>query len=227
MASPDEIITRELFLFFKNLARNNRTEWMEANRDRYKQNVVQPLRRLCEELTPAMLKLDGRFDCSGRSGTNFSRINRDIRFAKDKTPYRAQMYLKFSAPFGGAGETGELYVGFFPDTVSAGFRIYVGGKRKDSAVAQIAMPRLQENPQWLAQQKKRLGRRYESYWYSTEKGRWTKHGGWPPPEWKKVQGWIVRRKLTTAAALRENFPEELRKTFRELFPLLRFTSLAD
>jgi uncharacterized protein (TIGR02453 family) len=227
MTKTEGIVTRELFSFLRDLARNNRTEWMEANRDRYKEAVVQPLRSLCEELTPAVLKLDGRFDCSGRSGTNFSRINRDIRFAKDKTPYRAQMYLKFSAPFGGEGETGELYAGFFPDTVSMGFRIYVGGKRRESAVARIAEPRLKENPRWLAQQKKRLGREYESYWYSMEKGKWTKHGGWPPAEWEKVQGWIVRRKVTPAAALRANFPGELGKTFRELFPLLRFTSLPD
>ena len=225
MAKPETIVGRELFRFFRDLARNNTTEWMEANRDRYKTAVVQPLRRLCEELTPAMLRLDGGFDCSGRSGANFSRINRDIRFAKDKTPYRAQMYLKFSAPFGGEGETGELYAGFFPDTVSAGFRIYVGGKRKESALAQIAEPRLRQNPRWLAQQKKRIGRRYESYWYSTEKGAWTKHAGWPPVEWKKVQAWIVRRKLTPASAMRASFANELRKTFKDVFPILRFTSL--
>ena len=225
MAAFTPIVRRELFLFFRELARNNTTEWMEAHRDRYKTAVVQSLRRLCEELTPTMLRMDARFDCSGRSGANFSRINRDTRFAKDKTPYRAQMYLKFSAAFRGEGETGQLYAGFFANAVTAGFRIYVGGKRRESALAQIAEPRLQRNPGWLAQQKKRLGRRYESYWYSTEKGVWTKHSGWPPQEWKKVQGWIVRRKFTRAAAMRAGFPRELGKTFRDLFPLLRFTSL--
>src|SRR2546423_6592120 len=225
VATP--IITRELFRFFRDLARNNKTEWMEAHRDRYKEAVVQPLRRLCEELTPTMLQMDARFDCSGRSGANFSRINRDTRFAKDKTPYRAQMYLKFSAAFRGEGETGQLYAGFFSDTVTVGFRIYVGGKRRESALAQIAEPRLQQKPRWLAQQKKRLSRKYESYWYSTEKGKWTKHSGWPPPEWKKVQAWVLRRKLPPAAAMRAGFPREFGKTFGGLFPLLRFTSLAE
>jgi len=227
MAASTPIVTRELFAFFRDLARNNKTEWMEAHRDRYKESIVQPLRHLCEELTPAMLRLDARFDCSGRTGANFSRINRDTRFAKDKTPYRAQMYVKFSAPVRGEAETGQLYCGFSADTVTAGFRIYSGGKRKESALAQIAEPRLQRNPRWLAQQKKRLGRRYESYWYSTEKGEWTKHSGWPPREWKKVQAWIVRRKLTPTAAMRAVFPRELEKTFRDLFPLLRFTSLPE
>jgi uncharacterized protein (TIGR02453 family) len=228
MAKSTPIITRETFRFFRDLSRNNRTEWMEANRDRYKQCVVQPLRTLCEELTPDVLRLNQRFDCRGRTGANFSRINRDTRFANDKTPYRSQMYLKFAVPFAGEGETGHLYAGFTAGTVTVGFRIYCGSKRKESALAQVAGPRLEAHPRWVAQQKKRLSRRYESYWYSTEKGEWTKHSGWPAGEnWKRVRAWIVRRKLSPAAATRASFPRDLSKVFRELYPLLRFTSLHD
>ena len=221
-------IGRETFRFFRDLARNNRTEWMEANRDRYKQCVVQPLRALCEELSPHVLRLNPRFDCSGRSGANFSRINRDTRFANDKTPYRAQMYLKFAVPFPGKAESGQLYAGFTADALTAGFRIYSASKRKESALAQVAEPRLGANPRWLAQQKRRLSRRYESYWYSTEKGEWTKHSGWPVSDnWSRVKGWIVRRKLSPTAATGAGFSRELSKIFRELYPLLRFTSLPD
>ncbi|MGB6883107.1 MAG: DUF2461 family protein, partial [Candidatus Acidiferrum sp.] len=190
---------------------------------------VQPFRRLLEELSPAVLELDSRFDTLGRTGANFSRINRDIRFAKDKTPYRSQMYLKFSAPFPGEGETGQLYTGITADAVTAGFRIYSGPKRKNSALGQIAEPRASAQPRWVAQQKKRLGRRYESYWYTSEKGNWTKHEGWPAAaeDWKKLQGWIVRAKLKPPAATRTSFPRDLAKIFRELYPLLRFTSLDD
>lgn len=226
VAEPKPLLTRETFRFFRDLSRNNRTEWMESNRDRYKQCVVDPLRTLCEELAPAVLKLDAQFETSGRTGANLSRINRDIRFAKDKTPYRTGMYVKFSAPFAGDGETGQLYVGISAKTVTSGFRIYSGSKRKDSALAQIADARIEANPRWIAQQQKRLGRRYESYWYSTEKGEWKQHDGWPPAEnWKKLQAWIVRRDLGTAAAMRKAFCAELLKIFRDLHPLLRFTSL--
>jgi hypothetical protein len=136
------------------------------------------------------------------------------------------MYVKFSAPFAGDGETGQLYVGISAKTVTSGFRIYSGSKRKDSALAQIADARIEANPRWIAQQQKRLGRRYESYWYSTEKGEWKQHDGWPPAEnWKKLQAWIVRRDLGTAAAMRKAFCAELLKIFRDLHPLLRFTSL--
>jgi uncharacterized protein (TIGR02453 family) len=220
------IFTRETFQFFRDLARNNKKTWMDAHRDRYQSVVVQPFRRFLEELAPAVLRLDPRFDATGRTGANFSRINRDIRFAKDKTPYRAQMYLKFSVPFPGDRESGQLYAGISADTVTVGFRIYAGPKRKESSLALIAEPRIHGQPNWLAQQKKRLSRKYDSYWYSTQKGDWTKHEGWPSAEnWPKLLGWIVRRKLPPAAATRASFPRDAEKIFRDLFPLLRFTSL--
>lgn len=229
MGKQEPIFTRATFQFFRDLARNNRKVWMDANRQRYQQFVVQPFRWLLEELSPAVLQLDSRFDTTGRTGANFSRINRDIRFAKDKTPYRAQMYLKFSPPFPGEGETGQLYTGISADAVTAGFRIYSGSKRKESALGQIAEPRVLAQPKWVAQQKKRLGRRYESYWYSAIKGEWTQHDGWPTEleDWKKLQGWVVRVKLKPAAATQVSFPRDLVKIFRELYPLLRFTSLDD
>jgi uncharacterized protein (TIGR02453 family) len=226
LAEPKALVISETFRFFRDLARNNRTDWMDSNRDRYKQCVVQPLRALCEELAPAVLRLDTRFETSGRTGANLSRINRDIRFAKDKTPYRTGMYLKFSAPFSGEGETGQLYVGISAKTVTAGFRIYSGAKRKESALAQIADARVEANPRWLARQKKRLSGRYESYWHSTERGEWKQHNGWPPAEnWKKLQAWIVRREFRATAATRQAFCGDLVKIFRDLHPLLRFTSL--
>src|SRR5277367_2963341 len=109
MAKSDPIFTRETFRFLQDLARHNKKTWMDANRERYQESVVRPFRRLLEETAPIVLALDARFNTAARNGQNFSRINRDIRFAKDKTPYRPQMYLKFSVPFAGDGETGELY----------------------------------------------------------------------------------------------------------------------
>lgn len=227
MAKPAPVFTRETFQFFKDLSRNNSKVWMDANRERYKSSLVQPFRRVLEELSQDVLKLDLRFDVSGRTGPNFSRINRDIRFARDKTPYKTQMYLKFSVPVLDNGETGQLYVGLSADTVTAGFRIYSGGKRKASVLALIGQVRVQANPGWVSKQKKCLSRRYESYWYTTEKGEWTKHSGWPvaPENWNRILAWIVRRKLSPAVAMRASFPREVAKIFGELYPLLRYTSL--
>ena len=227
MAKPTPVFTRETFRFFKDLSRNNSKAWMDVNRERYQTSIVQPFRRLLEELSNDMLKLDSRFDVSARTGPNFSRINRDIRLARDKTPYKTQMYLKFSVPVPDNGETGQLYVGLSPDTVTAGFRIYSGGKRKGSVLALVGQVRVQADPGWVGKQRKRLSRRYESYWYTTEKGEWTNHSGWPiaPESWNRILAWIVRRKLSPAAATRATFPRDIANIFRELYPLLRYTSL--
>lgn len=229
MQSAKAIFNKDTFNFFHDLGKHNKKEWMDANRERYRETIVQPFRRLFEEMAPGILDLDDRFDVTGRTGTNFSRINRDIRFAKDKTIYKTQMYLKFSMPAPGNRETGQLYIGLATKTVTAGFRIYSGSKRKESTLALIAEPRAAANPKWLAQQKKRLGKRYDSYWYSTVKGEWTKHEGWPldVENWKKLRAWIVRRKMKPSAATQAAFPRELAKVFHEVYPLLKFTSVPE
>jgi uncharacterized protein (TIGR02453 family) len=220
---------KETFQFFRELRRNNRKAWMDENRELYKQCVVQPFRCFLEDLTSEVLRLDSEFDVRGRTGANFSRINRDIRFAKDKTPYKTQMYLKFQRVSPGSRETGQLYVGISADTVTAGFRIYSGGKRKESVLAMIGCSRVAAQPKWVAQQQKRLSRRYESYWYRTIQGQWTKHEGWPTAteDWEKIQAWIVRKKMRPSNATGAAFRKDILKIFRELYPLLKFTCVPD
>jgi uncharacterized protein (TIGR02453 family) len=217
------IFTDETFRFFRELSRHNRKEWMDANRERYQSQVVAPMRRLLDALAPAMLKLHPGFDTSGRTGPSLSRINRDIRFAKDKTPYRTQMYVLFAdAKTWKLG--GQLYVGISPDVVTAGFRVY--GISRGAILVDHGRPRVAQNPRWLAEQSRRLAKKYESYWYSTEKGEWTKHKGWPQlDDWKKLKGWIVRKQMKPSAATRGSFPRDAQKILADVFPLYRFLSL--
>lgn len=226
MAAKQAIFSKEAFKFFRDLKRNNYKDWMAANRERYQSAVVQPLRKLMEEMAPTVLKLDSRFETTGRRGANLSRINNDIRFSKDKTLYKTHMYLKFSVPISAELESGQLYTGISTNVVTAGFRMYGGSKRKESPLALIADSRIVKNPRWLAQLKRRLGRKYESYWYSIAKGQWTQRNGWPTnEEWSKVQAWIVRRKFSPSAAMRITFPNEIAKIYRDVYPLLKFISI--
>jgi uncharacterized protein (TIGR02453 family) len=225
-------VNAETFRFFRDLSRNNHKAWMDENRERYRSAVVQPLHALLEELTPSVHKLDPRFDVSGRTGVNFSRINRDIRFAKDKTPYRPQMYVRFplqGGPLQGGplrrgrtGIPGELYLGFTAELVTAGFRVYFDRETKAAALGK----QFPQAARWCAKQKRRLARQFESYWYSREKGDWTKHPGWPikPEEWQKLKAWVVRRKLSKSAAIRPGFPKDAAAIFRQVHPLLQFVS---
>ncbi len=224
MGVKGAIFGAETFRFFRELGRNNRKAWMDENRERYRAQVVEPLRALLDALTPAALKLNPEFDVSGRTGRNFSRINRDIRFAADKSPYRMQMYLTFSDQRAADGDDGQLYVGVSPDAVTAGFRMY--GQGRESRLARTAVPRATENTAWLAQQARRLGKKYDSYWYAVEKGEWTKHDGWPTraEDWKRLKGWIVRCKMKPAAATRAGFTAQVSRIFHDVFPLYQFAS---
>jgi uncharacterized protein (TIGR02453 family) len=245
--AKEAIVTAETLRFFRELGRNNRKEWMDENREGYRAHVVEPLHRLFEALAPAMRKLHADFGLGGRSGENFSRINRDIRFANDKTPYYTHMYLYFSrnaargperarsemtTSRGGRKKTtgrtgGQLYVGISADAATVGFRIYA--TNRESALRRLCAPRAAENLDWLERQRAKLGRRYDNYWYSSEKGEWTKHPGWPRDarEWKRAKGWIVRRRFAGQAATRSGFAGEAEKIFREIFPLYSFCCLED
>jgi uncharacterized protein (TIGR02453 family) len=226
MSAHSATITPATLRFFRDLSRHNRKEWMDANRERYRSDVVQPFRALLAALAPVALKLQPDFDTSGRTGINFSRINRDIRFARDKTLYRSQMYLTFPDPAAADAGRTQLYIGISAKTVTAGFRTYAMEPTKKSLIQQMVLPRVVANSNWLAGQKRHLGRRYESYWYSTEKGEWTKHAGWPlePTEWKKLKGWVVRREFPPNAATSPTFVADINRLFRDVYPLFAFVS---
>jgi uncharacterized protein (TIGR02453 family) len=223
MPSKPPVFSKNIVRFLRDLDYNNSKIWMDANRERYRADLVEPFRALLECFTPSVLKLNKGFVCSGRVGVNFSRINRDIRFAKDKTPYRPHMYLFFAE---GDGEGGQLYVGASTEGVTCGFRIYGGGR--ESALVKFGRPRGATQSAWIERQERKLGRKYESYWYSTEKGEWTKHRGWPaaPENWKRLQGWIVRRKFSPGAAAGASFEREVCNIFKETYPLWAFAGTA-
>ena len=223
MPSTSPIFTPEIFRFFRQLHRNNHKEWMDKNRERYEEHVVTPFRALLEAMRTDLIAIDPAFDVSGLSGVNFTRINRDIRFRPGMGPYHSHMYLTIVGQGTKGRTTGQLYAGISMDSVTTGFRLY--GEKKGGALAEVAAPRALKSAAWLAKQKKRLGRKYESYWYAQEKGEWNQKKGWPvtADDWKKIRGWIVRRKHPLGAATTARFPAEIAATFRDLYPLYCFT----
>lgn len=223
------VFSKETQEFLRDLHRHNSKAWMDANRNRYQKHVVAPFRALLDELAPVALKLNPRFIVSGRTGENFSRINRDIRFSKDKTPYRPQMYLTFSAASKKQGSDGQLYVGISHDSLTAGFRIYADSK--ECTLVHIARSRGAQQSKRLAATARRLRGKYDSYWYTQEKvgkkKEWMKHDGWPlkPQDWERIEGWIVRKKLKPAVATRPEFTRDVAKIFAEVYALYKFTSM--
>ena len=73
--------------FFKELAANNHKEWFDENRKRYETVVKKPFEVFVQHAIDEMAKLDPRLSELDPKKCIF-RINRDIRFSKDKAPYK-------------------------------------------------------------------------------------------------------------------------------------------
>jgi uncharacterized protein (DUF2461 family) len=79
--------TADYLDFFKELAANNHKEWFDANRKRYETSVKEPFKAFTQHLIDELAKKEPVFGDLKASDCIF-RINRDIRFSKDKTPYK-------------------------------------------------------------------------------------------------------------------------------------------
>lgn len=87
--------------FLKDLQKNNDRTWFETNRNRY-ENAKANFLAFVEEVIPAIAKFDPSL--SELVGKNCTfRINRDVRFSKNKAPYKNNM----SAYFNKAGKKGN------------------------------------------------------------------------------------------------------------------------
>ena len=72
--------------FLRGLARNNKREWFEANRERYETEVKRPLQVLVEEIDARLGEIAP--EMVGNPKRSIFRIYRDVRFSKDKSPYK-------------------------------------------------------------------------------------------------------------------------------------------
>lgn len=89
------MLSAETRRFFNALRDNNNREWFEANKAWYQDAVkapaeifVEALRHIIEEATGVALK------------PKIFRVHRDVRFARDKTPYNAHLHMSFTAEDG-------------------------------------------------------------------------------------------------------------------------------
>ena len=84
---------KELIPFFLDLRFHNDKAFMDANRERYYREVRQPFYDFIEAMGPGMQQIDE--DMEVRPAKCLSRINRDTRFSRDKSPYRDHLWVSF------------------------------------------------------------------------------------------------------------------------------------
>ena len=84
---------KEILPFFLDLRFHNDKSFMDANRDRYYRAVRQPFYDFITAMGPGMQQIAE--DMEVRPVKCLSRINRDTRFSRDKSPYRDHLWVSF------------------------------------------------------------------------------------------------------------------------------------
>ena len=102
-----EYFTKEFNDFFKDLSKNNNTEWFHANKKRYEEFVKEPFEEFVAEMISKMQKEDSEINILPKDA--IFRINRDLRFSKDKKPYKEWV----SAVISKFGKRDKSYPGIY------------------------------------------------------------------------------------------------------------------
>ena len=97
----------EAFAFFRDLAAHNERAWFLANKERHERAVKAPMAALVADVGAA-LAVRG-VPLVGDPGTALFRINRDVRFSRDKSPYKTNAGAVLSRD-GGKRSQGVLYI---------------------------------------------------------------------------------------------------------------------
>ncbi len=119
-------LPKDFFAFFKDLAKNNERTWFEANKQRYKDVVVGPLCDFMEMMAPRVAKISKHIVVDPRpNGGSMFRIYRDVRFAKDKRPYKENAGLHFRHGLGRDAHAPGFYIHFDPGEVFFGGGIWM------------------------------------------------------------------------------------------------------
>jgi uncharacterized protein (TIGR02453 family) len=94
--------------FLSDLKRHNDRAWFNANKERYERSVRQPFLEFISDAGPELRTISRNLVADPRpSGGSLFRIHRDVRFSKDKSPYKTHAGAHFQ--LGGKGAHGPGY----------------------------------------------------------------------------------------------------------------------
>lgn len=125
--APFRGFSPRLFEFFEGLAAHQTRDWFLAHRADYDENVKAPMTAIVESLALAFAAHD--IPLTGSAERSLFRLNRDVRFSKDKSPYktnasavlsrdgtkqaRGVFYISLGARHDGAARGGMMAAGFY------------------------------------------------------------------------------------------------------------------
>ena len=135
--------TRGVFDFLKELKANNNRQWWEANKDRYIEVIREPALDFVEDFGERLKKISPHYVADTRTnGGSLMRPYRDIRFSKDKTPYKTNVGIHFRHEGGRDVHAPGFYLHLEPGQNFAG----VGLWGPETAIARQIRQAIYDNP---------------------------------------------------------------------------------
>jgi uncharacterized protein (TIGR02453 family) len=122
MPSPFPGFPPETLQFFRGLARNNRREWFLPRKPLFEEKVKEPMRQLVDALNLALHDFAPEYETDPHKA--ILRIYRDVRFSKDKKPYKEQIAATFRR-HGAAHHQGGYYFAISHKGVAVGGGVYL------------------------------------------------------------------------------------------------------
>lgn len=110
---------KELTDFLWQLRFNNNKEWFDKNRDKYKALLKDPMDSFAFDMSQMLVKSSGIVAIPA-----VSRMNRDIRFSKNKEPYRDHKWVVFKREDGAWKDKPAMFFEIGPEYYMIGMGIY-------------------------------------------------------------------------------------------------------
>ncbi len=112
------------FAFLRDIAANNDKAWFDANKKLYREHFVGAGQAFAAALGQRLQGLHPSIQCEPRVNGSLFRINRDIRFSKDKTPYKTHLDMFFWLGSGRSRECAGFFFRLTPDAAWFGAGIH-------------------------------------------------------------------------------------------------------
>lgn len=121
MADGFKGFPKDFYDFFRELKAHNERAWFEDNKQRYRDSVQAPMSEFISAMAPHLKKVSKHFTADPRpNGGSMFRIHRDVRFSKDKRPYKEHAACHFRHASGKDVHAPGFYMHFAPDEVLFG-----------------------------------------------------------------------------------------------------------
>ena len=118
-------IKSELFLFLGDLKKNNNREWFNENKKRYIDELRDPLLAMIADFGPLLHSISPFFQAIPKaSGGSLFRIYRDVRFSKNKDPYKTHAGIHFRHAAGKNAHAPGYYLHLEPGNVFVALGIW-------------------------------------------------------------------------------------------------------